>query len=157
MHPLQLLAALHEEGRASNDLIIHLIVNDCLDLAHFLVRDLKDPALERWLSRRMREREADWRASGKVVVSNRHIKKARRAADWVRFRADCHVLNELDVRRLWRDVHRALAVAPPEERLGIAAHFYQTCENVSCELLAEILLWNTDQVRNRFGLNHCAV
>ncbi len=157
MHPLQLLAAFHEDGRASDDLIIHLIGNDCLDLARFLVRDLKDLALERWLNRRMRERDADWRASGKVVVSNRHIKKARRAADWVRFRADCHVLNEPDVRRLWRDVHRALAVAPPDERLSIAAHFYQTCDTVSCELLAEILRWDTDEVRLRFGLNHCAI
>lgn len=153
MHPLNIHAAFHNDGVATTELVAHLVGLDCLDLAYFLVVDAKDRPTQRWLARRIRERELDWAAVGKAAPSNRHVRKARRAADWVKWRATSRILTQHDLRRLWRDVSRALAVARPEQRIGLARHFYQTCDAVSCEFLADALGWEPSEARSRLGVN----
>jgi len=121
-----------------------------------LSRHAEHRATRRWIARRLRERDEDWRASGKLLVNNRRVRKARRASDWVAFRSACGVLREGDLARLWRDVRAAFDTARPAERLWIARHFYQTCENVSVDLIADCLSWNTKEVRERLGTSHLA-
>lgn len=153
MHPLNIHAAFHKDGVATADLVAHLVSLDCLDLAYFLVVDAKDRPTQRWLARRIRERELDWKAVGKAGPQNRHVRKARRAADWVKWRATSRILHEQDLRRLWRDVGRAIAVARPEERIALARHFYQTCDAVSCQFLAQALGWEEEETRLRLGIS----
>ncbi len=151
MEHLELLVAFYSQGKASHELIHQLLADECLDLAHYLVKDLGHVATERLVVRRMQERDADWRAAGKDVVSNRFVRRARRAADWVEFLSRCGRLSAIDLERLLGEVSRALEHCTPEVRLRVARHFYQTCPSVSCELLALNLGWDEREVRERFS------
>ncbi len=151
MHPLQLLADFHERGRASSDLIMHLIGEDLLDLAQFLVRDSRQAGLTGCLARRVEQRQADWKASGRDTTTNRWIRKARRSSDWLKFRAACGVLSVVDFERLWRDTTLALATTPPVERLGVARHLYQACSPLSLEFWSQYFSWDAQEVRERLG------